>query len=169
MTIDTTKERESLSLLSSSKALRYLDEIDRLNELVCELQLDQEFREMIPELSALEARIIPLENELAAARARILELEARASKERRAPRAPDPEFQGVRERAVVEIEEGGHRLAVAVYLFQCGTRRLYVEVSEDEEHAPGAPVRVHEFSTAVHCLQNVGELEVFQIGNRDAQ
>jgi hypothetical protein len=78
----------------------------------------------------------------------------------------DPLFQGERETAF-EVEENGHRLAVAVYRFPCGTRRLYVEASEDAEHAPGAPVRVHEFATAVHCLQNVGEIEVFQIGNRE--
>ena len=76
------------------------------------------------------------------------------------------EFQGLRVREVGSCSENGHHITFALYRFPCGTERIYVEAHEDDEHAPGAPRRVHEFATAVHILQNVEEIEGFQIGNR---
>lgn len=62
--------------------------------------------------------------------------------------------------------DGAHHISVVSYLFDDGTRALYVCAWEDEGHSAAAPI-LHAFSEAVHILMNVGDVERFQISTRE--
>lgn len=80
----------------------------------------------------------------------------------------DRGFQGERVCVVCEAATEGddhcHVVRVVNYRFPDGTLCPYLEVTE-----PGRcnRVRIIDLSTAVHALLNLGEMEIFQIGNRE--
>ena len=78
-------------------------------------------------------------------------------------------FVGIRGRTIAAVQSGAgtshcHLLVVADYSFPDGSTEPYVEISE-----PGRvdKTRVIALSTAVHALLNLGEIEIFQVGNRE--
>ena len=79
-------------------------------------------------------------------------------------RQPPATFSGQRGEVLSETRDHGHTLRVVMYEFYDGSRRPYVEVSED--HGGAYPVRVLPLPEAVHLLQNATEVEVFAIGGR---
>lgn len=69
-------------------------------------------------------------------------------------------------RVLGEVTEGGHphTLRLLVCRAEEGTEQPVLEVSEGGEHAGR---RYFAVSTAVHALLNLGEVEVFDVGNRE--
>ncbi len=78
-----------------------------------------------------------------------------------------PGFAGVRTKvydAAMCIGDHTHMLSIALYRFPDGTASPYVEVSESGPHAG---TRLVSLSDAVHALRNLGEAELFAVGNRE--
>lgn len=65
---------------------------------------------------------------------------------------------------VATVSDHQHVIRIVEYQFPCGTIAPYLEVSE-----PGRSdrVRIIEWSTAVHALLNLGEMEIYDVGNRE--
>ena len=63
------------------------------------------------------------------------------------------------------VDAHEHRLRIVEYEFDDGTVTPFIEVSERREGYSGR--RLVHLSDVVHVLLNVGEVELFQIGNRD--
>lgn len=76
-----------------------------------------------------------------------------------------PGFLGERVREVASVDLAGHRLAFALYRFPTSEEEVpYLEISEDHPWYRGS--RLVTIDTAVHALLNLGEVEIFQVGNR---
>jgi hypothetical protein len=63
------------------------------------------------------------------------------------------------------VDDHEHRVRIVEYEFDDGTITPFVEVSERREGYSGH--RLVHLSDVVHVLLNVGEMELFQIGNRE--
>ena len=74
-------------------------------------------------------------------------------------------FQGVREKVLARTADNDHVLAVVLYKFPCGSRRMYVEAYET--HTKGGKYSLIQLSEAVHLLQNATESELYSIGGRE--
>lgn len=76
-------------------------------------------------------------------------------------------MEATRLRTLYEIKAPGphlHQLTVALYRFHDGSEVPYLEISE--AHLDYQGHRVLPLSEVVHCLMNVGDGEIFLIGNR---
>lgn len=81
-----------------------------------------------------------------------------------APPLP-PGFTGNRGKVIGEARDGAHVVRIVEYVFPDGSRVPYVELHETHDGA--RPGRVMALSALVHLAQNVTDLEVWAIGNRD--
>lgn len=86
------------------------------------------------------------------------------------PTVPGDEYlntpPGTVVRVVGEVTDGGHThlLRLLVCRHDDGTEQPVLEVAEGGEYAGR---RYYSVSSAVHALLNLGEVEVFQVGNRE--
>ncbi len=79
--------------------------------------------------------------------------------------APPPGFAGSRGRVLGEAVDGAHVVRLVEYTFGDNSRVPYVELHETHDGA--RPGRVMALSALVHLAQNVGDSEVWAIGNRE--
>lgn len=77
---------------------------------------------------------------------------------------PPPGFLGKRGRVLGEAHDGLHVVRLAEYTFPDGSVVPYAELHET--HDGQYPGRVMAISVLVHLAQNVGEMEVWEINNR---
>lgn len=81
------------------------------------------------------------------------------------PPLPPLGFAGRRVAPIAIARDGAHTVALARYAFDDGSLVPYVELRET--HDGSRPGRVMALSTLVHLAQNVGDDEIWEIGNRD--
>ena len=81
------------------------------------------------------------------------------------PPSPPLGFAGRRVAPIAIARDGAHTVALARYAFDDGSLVPYVELRET--HDGSRPGRVMALSTLVHLAQNVGDDEIWEIGNRD--
>lgn len=78
---------------------------------------------------------------------------------------PPPGFTGERNKVIGDARDGAHTVRLVEYAFPDGSRVPYAELHETHDGA--RPGRVMALSALVHLAQNVTDLEVWAIGNRD--
>ena len=81
------------------------------------------------------------------------------------PPLPPLGFAGRRVAPIAIARDGAHTVTLARYAFDDGSLVPYVELRET--HDGSRPGRVMALSTLVHLAQNVGDDEIWEIGNRD--
>ncbi len=77
---------------------------------------------------------------------------------------PPAGFTGIRGRVIGEAIDGAHIVRLVEYVFPGGDVVPYVEAHETHDGA--RPGKVMALSTLVHLMQNVGDNEAWEIGNR---
>jgi hypothetical protein len=80
------------------------------------------------------------------------------------PPIPDG-FIGVRAAVLGSASEAGHTLTLALYRFPGGELVPYLEITEAHPWYSGS--RLVPVSGAVHALLNLGDMEIYQVGNRE--
>lgn len=70
-------------------------------------------------------------------------------------------FRGERRDQIARVEHAGHRIAIAEYVFDDGSRALFVEAVE--EHDGVSAAAVFPLTEAVHLLVNVRDDEFWRI------
>jgi hypothetical protein len=78
---------------------------------------------------------------------------------------PRPRFDGVRLRRSYQATDGTHFIEIADYAFPCGDVVQYIEVYET--HDAAGPRRIYPLSAAVHVLQNVTDVERWELEGRE--
>lgn len=78
---------------------------------------------------------------------------------------PPRGFTGERNKVIGDARDGAHTVRLVEYAFPDGSRVPYAELHETHDGA--RPGRVMALSALVHLAQNVTDLEVWAIGNRD--
>ncbi len=74
-------------------------------------------------------------------------------------------FVGRRGLLLFDHDDGDHYIALRRYYFDRAADEIFVELVE--KHNGARPARITRLSSLVHVMQNLGEMEMFQIEGRD--